>query len=397
MSTLNTPLRNPRDFSLVLGGPLFQLYRLLHLAGQALEFTTRRTLVVALVAWIPLLVISLIEGTAWTGVGQPFLLDVDVNARLLIALPLLVGGELFVHRRMRLTVGAFLNRGIVTGAAQAKFEAAENSALRARDSRVAEILLLVFVYVIGVAVIWNQLVELDADTWYHRASGKTIHMTIAGWWYQWISLPLFQFILFRWYYRLGIWAFFLWRVSRCGLKLVPTHPDRSAGLGFLGAFSYALVPFLMAHGTLFAGVIGVGIFFGGRTLVSYWPTLAAFSAFVVVISLGPLLAFAEPLARTKRLGLAEYGSLAQEYVADFDGKWIRAGSARDAKLLGSSDIQSLADMANSYQVIPNIRLIPISPQVALRLIIITLSPMAPLLLTVIPARELVSMLLKGLF
>jgi hypothetical protein len=397
MATVSPPLRDPRDFSLVLGGPLFQLYRLLHLAGQALEFTTRRTLVVTLVAWTPLFVISLLEGTAWTGVGQPFLLDIDANARLLIALPLLVGGELFVHQRMRLTVGAFLNRGIVTGAALAKFEAAENSALRARDSRAAEILLLVFVYAIGVAVIWNQLAELDADTWYHRASGNTIHTTTAGWWYQWISLPLFQFILFRWYYRLGIWALFLWRVSRCGLKLVPTHPDRSAGLGFLGAFSYALVPFLMAHGTLFAGVIGVGIFFGGRTLVSYWPTLAAFSAFVVVISLGSLVVFAVPLARAKRIGLAEYGSLAQRYVADFDGKWVHAGSPRDQTLLGSADIQSLADMANSYHVIPTIRLIPISPQIALRLIIITLSPMAPLLLTVIPARELVSMLLKGLF
>ncbi len=107
--------------------------------------------------------------------------------------------------------------------------------------------------------------------------------------------------------------------------------------------------------------------------------------------------FAVPLARAKRIGLAEYGSLAQQYVADFDGKWVHAGSPRDQTLLGSADIQSLADMGNSYHVIPTIRLIPISPQIALRLIIITLSPMAPLLLTVIPARELVSMLLKGLF
>ncbi len=389
-------VRDPREFSLVLGGPLFQLYRLLHLAGQALEFTPRRTLVVTLFAWTPLFVISLVEGTAWGGVGEPFLFDIDVNARLLIALPLLVGGELFIHQRMRLVVGAFLSRGIVTGAAQANFEAAESSALRARDSRVAELLLLVFVYVIGVAVIWDQLADLDADTWYHRISGTT-HNTIAGWWYQWISLPLFQFILLRWYYRLGIWALFLWRVSRCGLKLVPTHPDRSAGLGFTSSFGYALVPFLLAHGTLFAGVIAVGIFFGGRTLISYWPTVAAFSAFVVVISLGSLAVFAVPLARAKRIGLAEYGSLAQQYVTEFDGKWVHAASPSDRTLLGSADIQSLADMGNSYQVIPNIRLIPISPQIALRLIIITLLPMAPLLLTVIPARELVTMLLKGLF
>jgi hypothetical protein len=180
----------------------------------------------------------------------------------------------------------------------------------------------------------DQFAHLGIDTWYQRLSGGMTHATVAGSWYRFVSLPLFQFILLRWYYRLGIWAWFLWQVSRCELKLVPTHPDHAAGLGFVGNSSYALLPFLLAHGTLFAGAIAVGIFFANRTLFSYWPTLAMFTASIVVIALAPLLAFTLLLVRTKLLGLQEYGTLAQSYVTAFDHKWLRGGLSRDTQFLG---------------------------------------------------------------
>jgi hypothetical protein len=386
-----------RAFSIVLGGPLFQLFRRIRLTGAALELVKRRTLVLVGFAWLPLLFLSLAERHAWSGVTEPFFLDADVHARLLIALPLLVFGELFVHQRVRTAIRQFLARGIITGEALAKCVAAERTALRVRDSPIAEVLLILCVYGLGGAVLWNQLVHVDVDSWYRRIVDHSTYMTPAGWWYRLVSLPLFQFIIFRWYFRLGIWAWFLWKVTRNGLSLIPTHPDRSGGLGFMGNFCYALVPFLMAHGALFAGVVTVGFFFDGRTLRSYYPEVGALAGFAILIALGPLLTFAPTLTRTKRLGLGEYGNLAQRYVYDFDRKWLRRGPPPDQQLLGTGDIQSLADIANAYQVIVSMRLVPISPQIALRLVVLTLVPLAPLLLTVIPARELISMLLKGLF
>jgi hypothetical protein len=53
-----------QDFSLLLGGPLFQLLRRTHLAGDALELLLQRILLISLVAWLPLLVFSLAEGEA---------------------------------------------------------------------------------------------------------------------------------------------------------------------------------------------------------------------------------------------------------------------------------------------------------------------------------------------
>ena len=46
-----------------------------------------------------------------------------------------------------------------------------------------------------------------------------------------VSVPLFQFILLRWYFRIFIWARFLWQVSRIDLAYAPAHPDRLGGSG----------------------------------------------------------------------------------------------------------------------------------------------------------------------
>ena len=388
----------PRDFSVVLGGPLFQLYRRLHLSGDMLELPVRRTVAVALLAWAPLLLLSIFEGTAWGGVKEPFLLDTDVNARLLVALPLLVGSELFVHGRVAIAARQFITRGIVAGDALATFELASSRAIRLRESAIAEVLLVVFVYAVGISVLRDQFAPLTVDAWFRRVSAGAHHITAAGWWYKLVSLPLFQFILFRWYFRLAIWATFLSRVAGCGLKLVPTHPDRAAGLGFLADSTVALVPFLFAHGTLFAGVMAAGIFFEGRTLLSYGPPLASFSLFAIAVALAPLLAFAPPLARARRAGLREYGALAQSYVTKFESKWLRTASPDKSQFLGTADIQSLSDMINSFQAtVADMRLIPISLRSVVRLAIVTMLPVSPLLLTVMPASEILRAILKGLF
>ena len=67
-----------QDFSLVLGGPLYQLWRGTRLAGDTLHLLHRRIIVLAWLAWVPLLLLSVAEGHAWgDGVRLPFLLDVE--------------------------------------------------------------------------------------------------------------------------------------------------------------------------------------------------------------------------------------------------------------------------------------------------------------------------------
>ena len=50
---MTSPLPNEEspDFSLVLGGPIFQLFQRSHLSGNGLELLHRRMVVITLIAW----------------------------------------------------------------------------------------------------------------------------------------------------------------------------------------------------------------------------------------------------------------------------------------------------------------------------------------------------------
>jgi hypothetical protein len=235
-------LRAPPDFSLVLGGPLFQLMRRAGLSDHALGLARRRILVLSLLAWLPLLVLCALEGHLWGGtLAVPFLKDIEVHAKLLVVLPLLILAELAVHRRIRPLPQRFLDRKLIPESALPQFEAAIASALRLRNSVIAEVLLLGFVYGVGVLVIWRQYITLGTSTWYATPSAGGPDPWWAGIWYGCVSMPLFQFLLCRWYFRLFVWARFLWQVSRIRLRLVPTHPDRVGGLSFLSETSIAFI------------------------------------------------------------------------------------------------------------------------------------------------------------
>jgi len=393
-----SPLRNATDFSLVLGGPLFQLLRRTHLTDDALMMARRRILVISLFAWLPLLVLSALEGRVLGGTAVvPFLLDVEVHIRYLVALPLLVAAELVVHQRMRSLVMVFLERRLIPDNALPRFEAAIASAFRWRNSVLAEILLIAFVYGVGVLIIWRQYVALDTATWYATPSSEGARLSLAGGWYGYISLPIFQFLLVRWYFRLFIWARFLWQVSRIELSLIPTHPDRVGGLGFLSQTVYAFTLLAVAHGTLLAGNLANRIFYLGAGLLEFKGEIAIMGVFLLAVVFGPLLVFAPQLAQAKRTGLREYGTLAERYVREFDAKWLRGGAPADEALVGSGDIQSLADLGNSFEVVRTMRLAPVTKEMIVQLAVATLVPIAPLALTMMPLEELLKRLLGILF
>ena len=327
----------------------------------------------------------------------PFLRDWDTHARFLVALPLLIVAELVVHQRMRLVVKQFLERNLIPPSAVSRFEDAIASAFRLRNSVLAEVLLIAFVCLVGVSVFWRQYVVLTTATWYATPTAAGMTLSRTGIWYAYVSLALFQFLLMRWYFRILIWARFLWHVSRIELSLIPTHPDRVGGLGFLANTVYAFVPLALAHGALLAGLIANRIFYLGARLLDFKIEVAVVLAFMLCLVFGPLVVFAAQLAQAKRTGSREYGTLAERYVREFDAKWLRGGAPADERLVGSGDIQSLADLANSVEVVRTMRLIPVTKEAILFLAAATLAPVVPLALTMMSLEELLKMLLGTLF
>jgi hypothetical protein len=389
-----TFLEETDDFSLILGGPTYQLFRKSHLAGNALELLHRRLFIITLVAWVPLVLLTAFGSPAESIDRILFFRDIEVHARLLIALPVLIAAELIVHSRIRPVVRRFVERRIVLPQDLPRFHRAVESAIKLRNSIPLELGLLLFVYTVGLWI-WHSQVALDTSTWYALPGGGW-QLTPAGYWYVFVSIPIFQFILLRWYFRLFIWFRFLWQISRINLNLVPTHPDRSAGLAFLGKSAYAFGPILFAQGAVLAGIVASRVLYKGESLLSFKLQVAGFVAFFVMVILGPLLMFTPRMASAKRKGLDEYGLLAQRYVESFEQKWVRA-PAPSEELLGSGDIQSLADLGNSYAMVREMSLVPFGLQDIGRLAAATAAPLLPLLLTIFSPEELIMRIIKIVF
>jgi hypothetical protein len=386
-----------RNFSLVLGGPLYQLFRKAHLEDEdVVSHLTRRILVICGIVWLPLAILCAIKGTLLGGVEIPFLLDVETHARFLVAIPLMLVAELVVHQRVRGVVPQFVERNLIAEGHMERFRKAILSALAWRNSIAAELALIAIVFPLGY-YIRSEIFSLKASTWYATASAHGGSLTLPGFWFSWVSNPLLHFLLLRWIYRIAIWARFLWQVSRIKLDLIPIHPDRNGGLGFLGGSAFAFSPLLAAFSSMVAGLVASRIFFQGAKLTDFKLEIVFLVVFGMVLVLGPLIVFAPQIMAAKRLGKREYGALAADYVRQFDQRWLRSQDRKTTPLLGSGDIQSLADLDHAYAVIKEMRALPFSRDMLVQMLWATLAPFVPLVFTMIPLEEVLDRMIKSVF
>ena len=389
---LEVPQTMP-EFSLVLGGPLYQFYLRTRLARPPIDLVRRRILALWLVCWIPPFLLSVFSGTAFGRVKVPFLLDIGANVRFLCAMPLLIAAELVAQRRIPGIVRQFFDRHIIASSERARFEKVVVSIMHFRNSAFIEILLALAAF--AGFWMWQEYPTLGGSTWYVAATSGKSHFTAAGYWYVLISLPLLRFILFRWYFRLALWYWFLWRIQRFPLHLNFLHPDLAGGLGFLSGSTTAFAPVLVAQTMIAAGVIADEIRYAGIALPSFKMEIAAILIFLLLLVFAPLCFFVVQLAQAGHKAKRKYGTLASRYVDDFWTKWIaKHGTGREKQVLGTSDIQSLADLANAYTVVNKMRVVPFGKETVIRVAVLICLPLLPLTLTMIPIDQVLDRLVK---
>jgi hypothetical protein len=396
---MNTTQDGPprqENFSLIVGGPLYQMWLRSRLLKPPIELLRRRIVFSIVVTWLPLLVLTLLAGTAVTGVEVPFLYNFDVHARLLLAMPLLIAAEVMVHRRMVVTVNQFLVRNIIAREDRERFHEIVTSTMRWRNSRMVELVILVYSSTIGYWV-WRQGISLHIGTWYNSTGAAGEQLTAAGWWYAFISLNLFRFLLLRWYYRFILWCVFLWRVSRLPLQLTGLHPDRAGGIGFVGGSVRAFVLLMLAHTVTISGAMADLILHQGAGLPQFQMEILAVIVLLMAAMLLPMTFFVFALNRAKRQGTREYEILAMEYTKEFHSKWILRKAPAEEQLIGSADIQSLADLGNAFEVVRGMRMLPISRNSIISLAVMIALPFVPLVFTMFPVDELVARLVTKIF
>jgi hypothetical protein len=389
------PSQEPPDFILAMGGPLKRAFSRSHTTIPVPQLLRRQAAISVLVCWVPLALLSLVQGHFMGGIGLSFIRDIVTHVRFLVALPVLILAEMIVDQRIRPIMRRFAQRHVVPPDELPKFYAAINTAVRIYNSTIAEIALLVLVFTAGLWV-WRHQIAANIASWYASSHEGPMHLTMAGYWLAFISIPVFQFILLRWYMQVLIWLWFLFRVSRLKLHLPPLHPDRAGGLGFIGKSSVAFAPLLFAHSALFAGQIESSILYSGRSLISSEMSIIGYVIFSVAMALAPLFAFTPQLLRAKRDGLGKYGNFASCFVMDFDAKWMQS-EAQIEPTLANDDIQSLADLSNSFAIAREMHLVPIATDDIILLFGVTIAPFLPLLLTIMPINQLLHRALEIVF
>ncbi len=394
--TSETGSRIVDQFSLVQGGPVYRFQVAIGMAMPNRSGVVRRAFFIVLITWLPLFLLSLIQGNAFgTHVQIPFLRDIGVNVRFLVGLPLLVIAEVVIDPRLNQCVRYFVTSGLINSAQLPAFESAVSRTMKLRDGLLPSVLL--FVAAFGPSF-WDKKTELIAKGitgWHGITSSSGESLSLAGWWFAVISLPLFRLLLFRWLWLIIIWAFFLRSISKLKLGCVPTHPDTAAGLGFLthAQLLFGFIGFVSS--TVMAGAFGNAIAHEGATISSLKFLIIAFCLLAILITAAPLLVLTPKLAEIKERGVFQYGALSNAYTQSFDRKWILPGDrSQGESLLGTADIQSLADLYNSFSVVRQMKVVLIDKKVLLGLAVPVILPMLPLIILATPADQLIKAVLK---
>jgi hypothetical protein len=378
------------EFSIVAGGPIYDFLLQSRWVQQRLPNALRRLIALVAITWIPLLLLSIRDGVAFGyKVRVPFLYDLSVYGRFLVALPLLILAEIIIEPGIRMVVAEFVKGGIVPTEERQKFDSVLNNMQRWRDSAVPEIVLLVLAF-FPLFVFQREWAPGVVSSWHTNRGG----LTAAGWLFAAFSAPMLRFITYRWIFRYLLWSILLWRITRLRLVLMPTHPDHAGGLLFLAVAQRRFGILFCASGAVFAGRMANNLVFEHTPIRSFESLMVGFVVLCLIIGLLPLVLVAPTLRVVRNKGLIDYGKLARDYTGSFDRKWVHTGSVPSEPLLGSSDIQSLADMGNSFQMVEAMNIAPITKRLVLQIGVQAALPLLPVIVLGTPTSQLVRAIIK---
>jgi hypothetical protein len=373
------------EFSLI-GGPLNWLGARLGL----IRGTNNVALGLAL-GWLSWLILVLLALTQ-SGATRIFSLQViAVHARLLLAVPLLFVAETALDSKFREFAALLVHTGIIRDRATLELQATAARILRWKNSWVPDA--TSFLAAVAISMLWIRI-QISGES-AHESSRALGALPIASAWYWFACLPLFRFLMFRWAWRLAFWWFLLWRLTKMDLQLAPAHPDAVGGLGYLEIVHTRFAPLALAISIIVSATFAEDIASGRSSLKVIYPALLLTLLADLILFVAPLCIFVFKLRSCQERGWRDYTALSSRYVGDFDQKWVRGEGSHDP-LLGTGDIQSLADLANSFAVVRRMRLAPISIRLFVLLGAVALAPMLPLLLFDYPLVQLMQMLLRKL-
>jgi hypothetical protein len=353
----------------------------------------RRIAIAVAITWLPLVLYALWQRRLLPGtVAEPLFQHFGIHARFLLALPLLLVAESSSDAALRRVLPQFVSRGIVDETLRPAFRSILERASRLRGSRTA-LLGMIAVVAIGTTFGWERGEDMHELAWEIGAGGER---HFGALWFSFVSRPIFLLVLVAWVWRLALLAWMFSRIAALELRLAPTHPDRTAGLGFLEQLTVGLAPLLFALAVPIAGRWGHDAMYHGLDVHTLKVPAAALVVVLAGVALAPLLAFAPRLRKVRRESLAAYGALLAEHGQLVERRWIRRETVEDHGLLSAPEIGPVADTVALYEVIAKMRTVPVGRQSLVPVVLASALPLIPVFAMQIPLKEIAKKLLAPL-
>jgi hypothetical protein len=381
------------NFSLVTGGPFFNALRRMGLFEP--RHNIKRFAGWWLLTWLPILALSIAEGTAWGNkVKIPLLHDFSIYGRFFVALPLLIAAEIVIDPFIRRVVSLFNSSGIIREGDLPAYHAVLSKIVRLRDSALIELLLALVAGVPFFLLLADyEWVSNQVSAWHGSTSAG---LSPAGWWFVFVGSPVLRFLTIRWLWRYALWIYLLRRVAKLNLNLLPTHPDRLCSLGSVLFAQQQFGILAAAVGSVLAGQFANEIAHFGEPLNAFRAPAVVFIVISVVLVLLPLMVFSPKLFEARRDGLARYSRVGRGVTGAFDVKYARPGGSPPESMIGTQDPSSLIDYVSSYDVIGQMRVIPMSKRAVIYIAALAAAPFAVVWLFATPLDRVIGEILKRL-
>jgi hypothetical protein len=381
--------------SLVRGDALTRWQRRIGLIPRDGLGIGRRAVFWALFAWLPIATWALLFGRALPGApGEPLFDHFGVHVRFLVAVPLFFLGEGMAHRLTTTLLPHFVRSGIVPPAEVPKFRAALADMARLRDA------LSPWVVILGLVVAWTAMSVVTERAhevvWAVEGEGAARHLGFGGWWLLLAARPVFTVLLLGWLWRLMLLLMLMRRIARLELAIVPTHPDRAGGLGFVERFPKAFSAVVLAIAAVLASSWGHDVVYHDVSVLSLRGPMIAFVIVVVVLFLAPYLVFAGPLLKAKRQALLDYGALVGRHGWLVRRRWVSGDTVEDDAILAAPELGPVADTLALYDSVARMRPLPLGLPAVLAIVAPAVIPMIPVLAIEIPIKQLLGGLVKAL-
>jgi len=381
-----------REVSLIRGGPFYQAQLITRLIRPHQWNLGKRILFAIAIGWLPLFLLTAIF--APSAVAE-LLRDYKVASRMLIAVPILLFGQILMESKFR-TIVSTAREDLVAPADMLQFNGILAELARLRDSVLPEVVTAALVVLhevmsfsgkIGMAGDWA---VLGAQT----AFG--VHLSPAGWYYVAVSQFIYQFLVGLCLWKWLLWTLFVFKVSRIRLQLMVSHPDKHGGMGFFGMSTLAFAPIAFAVTAAVGATWRYEILNMDARLMSFKLPAIVLLILVVLMAIGPLLFFVPKLAPLRRKGILQYGSLAHLESAEFHDKWILHREGHELEFLSAPEVSTLTDLATSFQNIEDMKAIPLDKGSIIAPMFAAIVPLLPAVMAQVPLKVIFKSLLEAM-